>query len=92
MAAIISKDSDPIVSDTYPTCFLLETDLLWNLAVKLPFFLNLTTRSDSNKSVMGSVSALKKNLLKIVWDPRENYHAKLEIVEIHLLFLFQMWH
>lgn len=58
---MICKDSDTIISDKYPTQFLLEMDLLWNLAVRhLGFFFNQMALTDSNKSVMGNVSALKK--------------------------------
>ena len=38
------------------------------------------------------VSLEKKPSLEIVWDPRQNYHAKLEIIQIPLLSLNQMWH
>lgn len=50
-----------IISVMYPTQFLLEMDLRWNFAVKhLGVFFNQMTLTDSNKSVMGNVSALKK--------------------------------
>lgn len=57
---MICKDSDTIISDMYPTQFLLEMDLLWNLAVRYLGFFNQMALIDSNKSVVGNVSALKK--------------------------------
>lgn len=54
----VSKDSNTMVSDMYPTDFLLKMDFVWNL-VGEPFC-NQKIRTDSNKTAIGNVSALEK--------------------------------